>query len=276
VTRANHAGGEREPAAMLRTRGGAADGWQTSPAQARAARDRAASSYGSPLRVTLLMHARSLLVHILDAPETRKIFLFFLINFVFMLVEVAYGMWSNSLGLISDAAHMLFDCSALLLGLAASYIARWRADEAFSFGYGRAEVLAGFTNALFLLFIAIYILFEALERLLSPPHVDPVSVDILPLCIAHACTARQQLTRWCGAVRRGAAPRVCCAQDALFTVSVIGLLVNCIGLAFFWEQHAAVCADEHCVASHDHGGSENMRALFLHVSLLPFASEGIH
>ena len=66
---------------MLRTRGGAAaDGWQTSPAQARAARDRAASSYGSPLRVTLLMHAKSLLVHILDAPDTRKIFLFFSIN----------------------------------------------------------------------------------------------------------------------------------------------------------------------------------------------------
>ena len=37
--------------------------------------------------------------------------------------------------------------------------------QVFSFGYGRAEVLAGFTNALFLLFIAIYILFEALERL---------------------------------------------------------------------------------------------------------------
>ena len=57
---------------MLRTRGGAAaDGWQTSPAQARAARDRAASSYGSPLRVTLLMHAKSLLVHILDTALVR-------------------------------------------------------------------------------------------------------------------------------------------------------------------------------------------------------------
>ena len=140
------------------------------------------------LRITMLAHAKSLLVHILDAPDTRKIFLFFSINFVFMLVELTYGMWSNSLGLISDAAHMLFDCSALLLGLAASYIARWRADEAFSFGYGRAEVLAGFTNALFLLFIAIYILFEALERLVSPPHLDPVSVLAWPGHLSARCT----------------------------------------------------------------------------------------
>ena len=215
---------------MLRTRGGGADGgWQTSQMKA-AARDRANASYGTPLRITALMHARSLLVHILDAPETRKIFLFFVINFFFMLVEIAYGMWSNSLGLISDAAHMLFDCSALLLGLAASYIARWRSDEVFSFGYGRAEVLAGFTNALFLLFIAIYILFEALERLLAPPQVDP---------------------------------------DTLFTVSVLGLLVNCIGMAFFWEQHAMACADENCNSSHDHGSSENMRALFREHPALP-------
>ena len=98
-----------------------------------------------------------------------------------MLVEVTYGLWSNSLGLISDAAHMLFDCSALLLGLAASYTARWRPDETFSFGYGRAEVLAGFTNALFLLFIAIYILFEALERLVSPPQLDPVGLIAIVL-----------------------------------------------------------------------------------------------
>jgi hypothetical protein len=195
---------------MLRTRVGAADGWQTSPAQARAARDRAAASYGSPLRITMLTHAKSLLVHILDAPDTRKIFLFFSINFVFMLVEVTYGMWSNSLGLISDAAHMLFDCSALLLGLAASYIARWRADEAFSFGYGRAEVLAGFTNALFLLFIAIYILFEALERLVSPPHLDPVRTSRPSEGAAH----KQFITR--AVLRRVSGCIVHCVGDGTF------------------------------------------------------------
>lgn len=36
-------------------------------------------------------------------------------------------------------------------------------------------------------------------------------------------------------------------------------------MAFFWEQHAAVCSDENCLS--DHGGSENLRALFLHVRM---------
>ena len=41
--------------------------------------------------------------------DTRKICVFFVVDFMFMLVELLYGMWANSLGLISDAAHMLFD-----------------------------------------------------------------------------------------------------------------------------------------------------------------------
>ena len=166
---------------MLRRNGGP-EGWHTSPAQARAARDHASASYGTPKQAepTLLQHGRSLLLHALEAAETRKIFAFFMINFCFMLVEVSYGMWTNSLGLISDAAHMLFDCTALLLGLAASYVARWRPNEVFTYGYARVEVLAGFTNALFLLFIAVYIFLEALERLLEPPHVGRAAPLLSP------------------------------------------------------------------------------------------------
>lgn len=43
-----------------------------------------------------------------------------------MLVEFAYGMYSNSLGLISDAFHMLFDCTALIVGLYAAVMAKWK------------------------------------------------------------------------------------------------------------------------------------------------------
>ena len=55
-------------------------------------------------------------------------------------MEFAYGVWTNSLGLISDGFHMLFDCSALVMGLYAAVLARWRPTKAFSFGYDRAEV----------------------------------------------------------------------------------------------------------------------------------------
>ena len=49
-------------------------------------------------------------------------------------VELLYGVWTNSLGLISDGFHMLFDCSALVMGLYASLMARWSATRIFSYG----------------------------------------------------------------------------------------------------------------------------------------------
>lgn len=52
----------------------------------------------------------------------------------FTFVELFYGVWTNSLGLISDGFHMLFDCSALVLGLFAALMTRWKATRIFSYG----------------------------------------------------------------------------------------------------------------------------------------------
>lgn len=67
---------------------------------------------------------------------------------------------------------MFFDCTGLLAGLAASVITKWKANEKYSFGYVRAEVIAGFVNSLFLLFIAFFIMSESVERLIEPPEVS--------------------------------------------------------------------------------------------------------
>ena len=58
---------------------------------------------------------------------------------------------------------MFFDCSALLLGLVAAVVARWSPNDRYTYGYVRADTLAGFVNAIFLVFIAFFILSEALE-----------------------------------------------------------------------------------------------------------------
>ena len=63
------------------------------------------------------------------------------------VVELFCGIWNNSLGLISDSFHMFFDCSALLLGLVAAVVARWAPNDRYSYGYVRADTLAGFVNA---------------------------------------------------------------------------------------------------------------------------------
>ena len=53
----------------------------------------------------------------------------------FTFVELTYGVWTNSLGLISDGFHMLFDCSALVMGLYAAVMSRWKATRIFSYGF---------------------------------------------------------------------------------------------------------------------------------------------
>ncbi|CAG2065693.1 unnamed protein product [Timema podura] len=88
------------------------------------------------------------------------------------MVEFMYGVWTNSLGLISDGFHMLFDCSALVMGLLASVMARWKPSKTFSYGYSRVEDLSGFINGLFLLVISLFVFLEAITRLIDPPHVN--------------------------------------------------------------------------------------------------------
>uniref|UniRef100_A0A8D0A7F0 Zinc transporter n=1 Tax=Sander lucioperca TaxID=283035 RepID=A0A8D0A7F0_SANLU len=74
------------------------------------------------------------LKQILEEYDSRQIFYFLCLNLAFTFVELFYGVWTNSLGLISDGFHMLFDCSALVLGLFAALMTRWKATRIFSYG----------------------------------------------------------------------------------------------------------------------------------------------
>ena len=88
-----------------------------------------------------------------------------------LVVEVAGGLWFNSLALLSDAVHMVTDVAALALALVAQQVAlRPRTPER-SFGFRRAETLAAFLNGIALGVGAIWIVSEALERWQDPPEV---------------------------------------------------------------------------------------------------------
>ena len=69
--------------------------------------------------------------------ESRRIFFYLCLNLMFMFVECVYGWITNSLGLMSDSAHMLFDCTALAIGLIAAVISKWDANEIHSYGWAR-------------------------------------------------------------------------------------------------------------------------------------------
>lgn len=88
-----------------------------------------------------------------------------------LLVEVAGGLWFNSLALLSDAVHMLTDVAALALALVAQRVAlRPRTPER-SYGFRRAETLSAFVNGIALGVGALWIVSEAIERWRDPPEI---------------------------------------------------------------------------------------------------------
>ena len=162
---------------------------------------------------------------------------------------------------------MLFDCTALVLGLYAALMARWKPTRVFSYGYARVEVLSGFVNGLFLVVVAFFVFYEAMGRLFEPPEIS---------------------------------------TNRLLLVSVAGFAVNMIGIFSFSHAHAhahggggscssATKEPQHHDHSHSHGDDHghshkapathghshslsdnaNMKGVFLHILADTLGSVGV-
>ena len=90
---------------------------------------------------------------------------------VLCLTEAVGGYLTNSLALVSDAAHVLGDVGALGLTLFALWVGTRPASESKTFGYHRAEILAALVNGVILWVVGILIVLEAWHRLQAPPAV---------------------------------------------------------------------------------------------------------
>jgi cobalt-zinc-cadmium efflux system protein len=93
---------------------------------------------------------------------------------VFAAIEVAAGIQAHSLALISDAGHNFTDALALLLTWVGFYLQSKPADEIKTYGYHRASVLSAFVNALTLVALSGWILYESVSRLRHPQPVNEV------------------------------------------------------------------------------------------------------
>jgi cobalt-zinc-cadmium efflux system protein len=89
----------------------------------------------------------------------------------FMAVEAVGGLLTGSLALVADAAHMLTDAGGLALALIAIRFAERPATPQKTYGYVRLEILAALLNAVVLLVLTIFILYEAVDRFLDPPPI---------------------------------------------------------------------------------------------------------
>lgn len=93
------------------------------------------------------------------------------LTLTYMTAEIVGGIWTGSLALIADAAHMATDAGGLGLALFAIHFAQKAATPQKTYGYLRTEILAALVNAVVLLLLTVYILYEAYQRFRSPPEI---------------------------------------------------------------------------------------------------------
>lgn len=169
-----------------------------------------------------------------------------LLTAAMMVGELVVGYVTNSLALTADGWHMGTHAGALGMAALAYWFARTRSREsAFSFGTGKIHALAGYTNAIVLAVVALWMMYEAASRLLHP----------LPIAFGEA-----------------------------LPVAVVGLLVNLASMKLLHVDHdhahddhdhedhqdEAHPHDEH--ADHEDHGDHNLRAAYVHVLADAFTS----
>ncbi len=100
----------------------------------------------------------------------------------FFVLELTTALLINSIALLADAGHMLTDLVALFMGLTAVLVARHaNASPARTYGWHRAEVFTAVANAVLLLFVAAFILYEAFERFGDAPAIPGVPMILVAL-----------------------------------------------------------------------------------------------
>jgi cobalt-zinc-cadmium efflux system protein len=98
------------------------------------------------------------------------------LNFMFVVVEVVYGVLAHSMALLADAGHNLSDVLALMLAWGASRLARREPSERYTYGLRSTSILAALFNAALLFLVTGGIVWESIQRLVEPEAVASKTV----------------------------------------------------------------------------------------------------
>jgi cation diffusion facilitator family transporter len=146
---------------------------------------------------------------------------------VMMVVEITGGWYYNSMALLADGWHMSSHTVALGLSLFAYVFARKYAhDSRFSFGTWKIEVLGGYTSAIFLVMVAGLMIYQSLERLISPSQIH---------------------------------------YDQAIAIAIVGLLVNLASAWLLKDGHHHHHDHEHEHHDHHGHHDLNLRSAYMHV-----------
>ena len=103
--------------------------------------------------------------------STMRLIIVLLLNVGITVAQVIGGIISGSLSLLADAAHNGSDAASLGISYGARKISRRRADRQRTFGYNRAELIGAMINLTTLFVVALYLIYAAVQRFISPPEV---------------------------------------------------------------------------------------------------------
>jgi cation diffusion facilitator family transporter len=145
---------------------------------------------------------------------------------VMMVIEIAGGWYYNSMALLADGWHMSSHTVALGLSVFAYVYARKYAhDPRFSFGTWKIEVLGGYTSAIFLVMVAGLMIYQSVERLITPSPIH---------------------------------------YDQAIAIAIVGLLVNLASAWLLKDGHAHNHGHDHSHDHHGHHDL-NLRSAYMHV-----------
>tara|TARA_B100001250_G_scaffold207127_1_gene177826 strand:- start:16127 stop:17038 length:912 start_codon:yes stop_codon:yes gene_type:complete len=157
--------------------------------------------------------------------ESKTIIVIFLTG-ITMIAEISGGLLFGSMALLADGLHMAAHVAVLSINVLAYIYTRKNArNENFSFGTGKINTLAGYTSALLLLSVAIFMIWESIERLLSPVEV---------------------------------------IFNQAIIISIIGLIVNGVSVFILGHQHNH-SGEDNINSQHSHYHDHNLASAYLHV-----------
>jgi cobalt-zinc-cadmium efflux system protein len=111
--------------------------------------------------------------------KEKKLLWIIVFNLFIIVSEILFGLISNSFALIADALHNIGDVIAVAITYLALRLAATKASFKYTFGFLRAEMMAGFVNTLFLFLTMFYMIYESIFRFMHPEKIEPVYMIVV-------------------------------------------------------------------------------------------------
>ena len=111
----------------------------------------------------------------------KKILFIILFNIAIIIAEILFGIISNSYALIADALHNAGDVLAIVITYIALRFGTIKPTFQYTFGFIRAEMMAAFTNTLFLILTMLYMIYVSVGKIFEPEVIEPIYMIVVGL-----------------------------------------------------------------------------------------------